>query len=110
MPFSWMCRRVGLLQTDVSEECFASIFRVDEVKRENYYKESRLLGCSAVWVYTINRRFGGTFRFHLQGKRSNVSEENDYEESRFLGCAAVSVYYKLTFRRNISPPSSGQKK
>jgi hypothetical protein len=32
------------------------------------------------------------------------------EECSLLGCGAVWVYYKTTFRRNASPPSSGQKK
>jgi hypothetical protein len=33
-----------------------------------------------------------------------------YEKCRPLGCDAVWVYYKPTFRRNMSPPSSGWKK
>jgi hypothetical protein len=31
----------------------------------------------------------------------------DYEKCPLLGCGAVWVYYKLTFRRNALPPSSG---
>jgi hypothetical protein len=31
----------------------------------------------------------------------------DYEECRLLGCDAVWPLYELTFRRNVSPPSSG---
>jgi hypothetical protein len=33
----------------------------------------------------------------------------DYEECRFLGCGAVYILCEPTFRRNISPPSSGYK-
>jgi hypothetical protein len=33
----------------------------------------------------------------------------NYEECRLLGCGAVWVYYEPTFRRNVSPPSSGYK-
>jgi hypothetical protein len=33
----------------------------------------------------------------------------NYEECRLLVCDAVWVYYKPTFRRNMSPPSSGYK-
>jgi hypothetical protein len=32
-----------------------------------------------------------------------------HEECLLLGCGDVWVYYKPTFRRNMSPPSSGQK-
>jgi hypothetical protein len=31
----------------------------------------------------------------------------DYEECRLLGCYAVWLLYEPTFRRNITPPSSG---
>jgi hypothetical protein len=34
----------------------------------------------------------------------------DCEECRLLGCGAVWIYYKLTFQRNVSSPSSGWKK
>jgi hypothetical protein len=34
----------------------------------------------------------------------------DYEECRLLGCGVVWVYYKPTFRRNVSLPSSKWKK
>jgi hypothetical protein len=33
-----------------------------------------------------------------------------FEECRLMGCGTVWVYYKPTFRRNMSPPSSGYKK
>jgi hypothetical protein len=33
-----------------------------------------------------------------------------HEKVRLLGCGAVWVYYEWMFRRNVSPPSSGQKK
>jgi hypothetical protein len=32
---------------------------------------------------------------------------DDYEECHLLGCSAMWAYYKLTFRRNVSPLSSG---
>jgi hypothetical protein len=31
----------------------------------------------------------------------------DYEACRLLGCGAVWAYYKPTFQKNVSPPSSG---
>jgi hypothetical protein len=38
------------------------------------YEECRILGCCSVW-FNINRRFGGTFRLRLQGRRYNASDE-----------------------------------
>jgi hypothetical protein len=32
---SWMWRRVNIVLTDVSEECIASIFRVEEKKKKS---------------------------------------------------------------------------
>jgi hypothetical protein len=34
--------------------------------------------------------------------------ENKYEEYRLLGCSTVWVWFEPTFRRYVSPPSSGQ--
>jgi hypothetical protein len=31
----------------------------------------------------------------------------DYEECRLLGCGAAWILCEPTFRRNVSPPSSG---
>jgi hypothetical protein len=33
----------------------------------------------------------------------------DYEGCRLLGCSVVLMFYKPTFRRNVSPPSSEYK-
>jgi hypothetical protein len=30
----------------------------------------------ALYGFNVNRRFGGTCRLHLQGRRNNASEEN----------------------------------
>jgi hypothetical protein len=35
MRTNWMCRRVSVLQRDVSEECVASVFRVEEITVAN---------------------------------------------------------------------------
>jgi hypothetical protein len=33
--------------------------------------------------------------------------DGDYKECRILGCSAMWVLWEPTFRRNVSPPSSG---
>jgi hypothetical protein len=43
----------------------------------------------------------------ITSKRANYHEK---EECSVLGCGALWVYYKPMFRRNVSPPFSGQKK
>jgi hypothetical protein len=73
--------------------------------------------------FIIKRRFGGTSRLHLQGRKSYSLTFSSFARhvlpkcrfiinlhGRLLGCGAVLVYYKPTFRRKESPPSSGYKK
>jgi hypothetical protein len=39
MPFSGIWRRVVLVLTEVSEECFASIFRVENPRAKNQHEQ-----------------------------------------------------------------------
>jgi hypothetical protein len=65
-------------------------------------------------VGDIPQCFANICRLHSQGVKNDQRGEalvnTDNKEYRLLGCGAMWVYYKLTFRRNVSPPSSGFKK
>jgi hypothetical protein len=82
-----MQRRVGLLQTDVSEERVDSIFKVEEitrVRKSASFMFLKLCMCVGFEVFTavtmknsvfwdvvpcefiLNRYFGGTYRLHPQ--------------------------------------------
>jgi hypothetical protein len=58
------------------------------------------LTCSSLHSITVMK----TTSF-LRFEAPKVSKS--IEECRLLGCGTVWVYYKPTFRRNVSPPSSG---
>jgi hypothetical protein len=56
----------------------------------------------------VERRSEGISTLKVEAAYS--SELLILEELRLLGCGAVWVCYEPMFRRNISPPSSEQKK
>jgi hypothetical protein len=59
------------VSTDVSEEHIASIFRVEEIiLARNRQARRDMTPCSPL---SVNRRFAGTYRLHLQGRRNNFS-------------------------------------
>jgi hypothetical protein len=63
---------------------------------------------TAAWMRTRS-----SFRFGILGKLSSPCKiwgfhGDDYAGNRFLGSCAVYFWLEPTFRRNVSPPSSGQ--
>jgi hypothetical protein len=75
---------------------------VSAYPQENRYgyfvSTANAVGKKWAWM-EINVKFITTIDVRLHG--------GDYEECRLLGRGAVWIYYKPTFRRNVSPPSSG---
>jgi DNA phosphorothioation-dependent restriction protein DptG len=51
-----------------------------------------------------------TFSYVIQLPNQNKQQQTNLEECCLPGRGAVWVYYKPMFWKNVSPPSSGQKK
>jgi hypothetical protein len=75
-----MWRHVDIVLTDVSEEHIASIFRVEEKRRNPRLNQPEQILTDYVqsWTrYCVNRRFGGTYRLHLQSRRKKKESASE---------------------------------
>jgi hypothetical protein len=115
MPSSGMWRRLYLVWTDVSEELIASIFRV---KTSVHTRSTRRHIPEDGILHSHRREKLESYKIGIDWYVANRSykcsvwdsHSNGYEGLCLLGYNAMhSVERQMTFRRNMSLPSSGLK-
>jgi hypothetical protein len=68
-----------------------------------------------IYGYKLNIVIAISFKFKIEYLKIGVNckiwdfHGGVYEQCHLSGCGAVQILCKLTFQRNVSPPSSGQK-